>query len=164
MHVRKAISLETDLKNLESVLRVMANDQKYTGYKLPMFYGSGSDAFIQIEQNGPRAIWMWMPANYTDNDCKLCKLYRQNLTAEDREWGVLRGGFSAFADWDEESMSYSNFEFTNSTFHCTQRPWYKQAASLSSGDVHLQYTHPYLYGGASAIMIAGMRRLNLHFI
>ncbi|KAJ3244094.1 hypothetical protein HDU78_011492 [Chytriomyces hyalinus] len=156
MHMRKAISLETNLKNLESLLRVMANDEKYTGYKLPMFYGSSSDAFIQIQQNGPRAIWMWVPENYTDNSCKLCQLYTQNFTAEERGWGVSNGGFSAFADWDEETMSYSNFEFSNSTYHCTQRPWYKQAASLNPNDVHLQYTHPYMYGGGSAGRIAGI--------
>ncbi|KAI8831800.1 hypothetical protein BJ741DRAFT_616149 [Chytriomyces cf. hyalinus JEL632] len=98
MHMRKAISLETNLKNLESVLRVMANDEKYTGYKLPMFYGTSRDAFIQIQQNGSRAIWTWMPSNYTDNDCKMCQLYTQNFTAEERGWGLSRGGFSAFAD------------------------------------------------------------------
>ncbi|TPX71325.1 hypothetical protein CcCBS67573_g06219 [Chytriomyces confervae] len=159
MHMRKAISLETNLENLESLLRVMANDEKYTGYKLPMFYGTRSDAFVQIQQTGSRAIWMWVPANYTDIDCKLCQLYTQNFTAEERGWGVSNGGFSAFADWDEDSMRYSNFEFTNSTYHCTQRPWYKQAVSLSPDDVHLQYTHPYLYGGGSAVRIAVVSKI-----
>ncbi|KAJ3231549.1 hypothetical protein HDU81_003696 [Chytriomyces hyalinus] len=136
MQMYKAITAYSNQSNLDSMLDTFANEFKYTDYKLLMFYGAQDNTGIQ------------------QPDCKICQVYRQNYTDEDWKWAVKRNGAPAWGDWDQDSWKYSNFRFDNVSYHCTQRPWYKQAASLTPDDVRAQYTPPYLFAGGNAAMIA----------
>ncbi|KAI8840808.1 hypothetical protein BJ741DRAFT_675676 [Chytriomyces cf. hyalinus JEL632] len=142
--------------NLDSLLDTFASEFKYTDYNLLMFYGAQDEAFIQLQQSGPDSIWLTTPVGYNNTDCKICQVYSQNYTDEDRKWAVKRNGSPAWGDWDQDSWKYSNFRFDNDSYHCTQRPWYKQAASLTPNNVNPQYTAPYLFSGGSTAMVAGI--------
>ncbi|TPX67821.1 hypothetical protein CcCBS67573_g07374 [Chytriomyces confervae] len=156
LQMYKAISAYGNQSNLDSLLDTFANEFKYTDYKLLMFYGARDDAFIQLQQHGSDSIWLTTPLGYNNPGCKICQLYRQNYTEEDWKWAVRQNGTPARGDWDQDSWTYSNFRFDNVSYHCTKRPWYKQAASLAPNDVRPQYTAPYLFAGGTASMIAGI--------
>ncbi|KAJ3401753.1 hypothetical protein HDU80_005731 [Chytriomyces hyalinus] len=156
LQMYKAISAYGNQSNLDSLLDTFANEFNYTDYKLIMFYGARDDAFIQLQQHGSDSIWLTTPLGYNNPGCKICQLYRQNYTEEDWKWAVRQNGTPARGDWDQDSWTYSNFRFDNVSYHCTKRPWYKQAASLAPNDVRPQYTAPYLFAGGTASMIAGI--------
>ncbi|KAJ3223831.1 hypothetical protein HDU81_008953 [Chytriomyces hyalinus] len=159
MQMYKAITAYGNQSNLDSMLDIFANEFKYTDYKLIMYYGARDDAFIQMQLPGSDSIWLTTPVGYSNPDCKICQVYRQNYTDEDWKWAVKRNGAPAWGDWDQDSWKYSNFRFDNATYHCTQRPWYKQAASLTPDAVRAQYTPPYLFAGGTAAMIAASHRI-----
>ncbi|KAJ3222814.1 hypothetical protein HDU81_009602 [Chytriomyces hyalinus] len=152
----KVISAYTNQSNLESLLLSFANEVKYTGYELNMYYGTEQDAFIQFRLSGHDAVWIKTPLGYSDPYCAICQIYQQNFTKADWEWVVKRNGSAAFGDWDEKTFTYSNFRFDNLSYYPTRRPWYKQAATLNPDTVKVQFTPPYIYAGGTVSMIAGI--------
>ncbi|KAJ3231241.1 hypothetical protein HDU78_007832 [Chytriomyces hyalinus] len=151
----KVISAYNNQSNLESLLFSFANEVKYTGYELNMYYGTQQDAFIQFQLSGHDAVWIKTPLGYNDPDCNICQTYQKNFTKADREWMVKRNGSAAYGDWDAKTFTYSNFRYDNLSYYPTRRPWYKQAATLDADNVKVQFTPPYIYAGGTVSMIAG---------
>ncbi|KAI8831785.1 hypothetical protein BJ741DRAFT_312841 [Chytriomyces cf. hyalinus JEL632] len=154
LQMYKAIPAYGNQSNLDSLLDTFANELNCTDYKLRMSYGAHDDAFIQLQRHGSDSIWLTTPVGYSKPGCKICQLYRKNLTDEEWKWAVRRNDSPAWGDWDQDSWTYSNFRFYNASYRCTQRPWYKQTANLTPNDVRPQYTAPYLFSGGTAAMIA----------
>ncbi|KAI8823824.1 hypothetical protein BJ741DRAFT_654937 [Chytriomyces cf. hyalinus JEL632] len=152
----KVISAYNNQSNLDSLLFSLANEVKFTGNELCMYYGTQQDAFIQIQLTGHDAIWIKTPLGYNDPYCSICQTYQQNFTKADREWMVKRNGSAAYGDWDDKTFTYSNFRYDNQSYYPTRRPWYKQAATLDADNVKVQFTPPYIYAGGTVSKIAGI--------
>ncbi|KAI8619335.1 hypothetical protein BC830DRAFT_1104773, partial [Chytriomyces sp. MP71] len=155
----KIINEFVDQSDPTALLIAFANEIKFTGNSLGMFYGSMSNTFIYIMGSGPDSIWMVTPPKFQDSSCKLCTKYRQNYTAKDFEWSEKLNCSVAFGDWNADTFTWSNFRFQNITYFPTQRPWFKQAIKQQGpGNATIQYVGPYLYapGGNSRISSAGM--------
>ncbi|KAI8840600.1 hypothetical protein BJ741DRAFT_705989 [Chytriomyces cf. hyalinus JEL632] len=151
----KVISAYNNQSNLESLLFSFANEVKFTGYELYMYYGTPQDAFIQFQLTGHDAIWIKTPLGYNDPYCNICQTYQQNFTKADREWMVKRNGSAAYGDWNDKTFTYSNFRYDNQSYYPTRRPWYKQAATLDADNVKVQFTPAYIYAGGTVSKIAG---------
>ncbi|KAJ3243935.1 hypothetical protein HDU77_010128, partial [Chytriomyces hyalinus] len=151
-HVYKSISVHGNQSNFDSLLNSFANEVKYTGYPLIMYYGRQDDAFIQMEGN---AIGLTIPASYRNPDCAICNAFRRNFTKEQNDWADNITMAAGNAKWDEKSWEATSFVFADSDYHCTQRPWYIQAASLTPETVRIQYTEPYIYEESGPYSLAG---------
>ncbi|KAI8840824.1 hypothetical protein BJ741DRAFT_36595 [Chytriomyces cf. hyalinus JEL632] len=143
-HVYESISVHGNQSNLDSLLNSFANEVKYTGYPLNLYYGRQDDSFIQLNA-WDRSIYLSMPVSYRNADCVICNAFRRNFTDEQTEWVDRERMAAVWAHWDEKSWEAESFGFSNSTLHCTQRPWYIQAARLTSETVRIQYTEPYVF-------------------
>ncbi|KAJ3394388.1 hypothetical protein HDU80_010495 [Chytriomyces hyalinus] len=152
-HVYKSISVHGNQSNLDSLLNSFANEVKYTGYPLIMYYGRQDDAFIQMEGN---AVGLTIPASYRNPDCVICNAFRRNFTKEQNDWADNINMAAGNAKWDERSWEATSFVFADSDYHCTQRPWYTQAASLTPETVRIQYTEPYIYEESGPYSLAGI--------
>ncbi|KAJ3247719.1 hypothetical protein HDU77_008506 [Chytriomyces hyalinus] len=159
LDMHKVISAYNNQSNLESLLFSFANEVKFTGYELNMYYGTQQDAFIQFQLSGHDAIWIKTPLGYNDPYCNICQTYQQNFTKADREWMVKRNCSAAYGDWDPKTFTYSNFRYDNLSYYPTRRPWYRQAATLDADNVKVQFTPPYIYAGGTVSMIAGKAAL-----
>ncbi|TPX71321.1 hypothetical protein CcCBS67573_g06221 [Chytriomyces confervae] len=154
-HVYKSISVHGNQSNLDSLLNSFANEVKYTGYPLNLYYGRQDDSFIQLNA-WDRSIYLSMPVSYSSTDCVICNAFRRNFTDEQTKWADRERMAAGWADWDEKSWAAENFRFSNSTLYCTKRPWYIQAASLSSETVRIQYTEPYIFVNEVSYTLAGI--------
>ncbi|KAI8840818.1 hypothetical protein BJ741DRAFT_36533 [Chytriomyces cf. hyalinus JEL632] len=152
-HVYKSISVHGNQSNLDSLLNSFANEVKYTGYPLIMYYGRQDDAFIQMEG---KAVGLAIPASYRNPDCVICNAFRRNFTKEQNDWDDHITMAAGNAEWDEKSWAATGFAFADSDYHCTQRPWYIQAASLTPETVRIQYTEPYIYEESGPYSLAGI--------
>ncbi|KAJ3394389.1 hypothetical protein HDU80_010496, partial [Chytriomyces hyalinus] len=156
VHMYKSISAYGNQTNLDSILSIFANEVKYTGYNLIMYYGRRDDAFLQLEVTAKRAIWITNPAGYQNPDCLICQQVRDSLAQANVNWATRQDTSAAWADWNQESFKAGNFSFSDQSYHCTKRPWYTQAASLNLDNVHVQYTEPYIFAGGIASSLAGI--------
>ncbi|KAI8831796.1 hypothetical protein BJ741DRAFT_312987 [Chytriomyces cf. hyalinus JEL632] len=152
-HVYKSISVHGNQSNLDSLLNSFANEVEYTGYPLIMYYGRQDDAFIQMEG---KAVGLSIPASYRNPDCVICNALRRNFTKEQNDWADHTTMAAGNAKWDEKSWADTSFVFSDSVYHCTQRPWYIQAASLTTETVRIQYTEPYIYEDDGPSSLAGI--------
>ncbi|KAJ3401752.1 hypothetical protein HDU80_005730 [Chytriomyces hyalinus] len=155
LHMYKAISAYNNQSNIDSIFYSFANEVKYTKYDLVMYYGSPDNAYIMLQKSGPKSVWITTPIGYNNPDCRLCQYYQQNYTAVDFELAGQRNGSAAWGDWDEDSWVFSNFRYDNTSYYCTRRPWYRQAARLSPDNVYPQYTSPYIFAGGTSNLVAG---------
>ncbi|TPX74295.1 hypothetical protein CcCBS67573_g04446 [Chytriomyces confervae] len=156
VHMYKSISAYGNQSNFDSILSIFANEVKYTGYNLIMYYGRRDDAFLQLEVTAERAIWITTPADYQDPECLICQQLRDSLTRAHVNQATRRNMSAAWADWNQESFKAGNFSFSDQPYQCTKRPWYKQAASLSPDNVHVQYTEPYIFAGGIISSLSGI--------
>ncbi|KAJ3398230.1 hypothetical protein HDU80_009122, partial [Chytriomyces hyalinus] len=161
LHMYKAISAYNNQSNIDSIFYSFANEVKYTKYDLVMYYGSPDNAYIMLQKSGPKSVWITTPIGYNNPDCRMCQYYQQNYTAINFELARQRNGSAAWGDWDEDSWVFSNFRYDNTSYYCTRRPWYKQAARLSPDNVYPQYTSPYIFAGGTSNLVAGMDELHL---
>ncbi|KAJ3238760.1 hypothetical protein HDU78_003322 [Chytriomyces hyalinus] len=155
LHMYKAISAYNNQSNIDSIFYSFANEVKYTKYDLVMYYGSPDNAYIMLQKSGPKSVWITTPIGYSNPDCRLCQYYQQNYTTVDFELAGQRNGSAAWGDWDEDSWVFSNFRYDNTSYYCTRRPWYRQAARLSPDNVYPQYTSPYIFAGGTSNLVAG---------
>ncbi|KAI8831784.1 hypothetical protein BJ741DRAFT_312801 [Chytriomyces cf. hyalinus JEL632] len=156
LHMYKAISAYNNQSNIDSIFYSFANEVKYTKYDLVMYYGSPDNAYIMLQKSGLKSVWITTPIGYNNPDCRMCQYYQQNYTAVDFELAGQRNGSAAWGDWDEDSWVFSNFMYDNTSYYCTQRPWYRQAARLSPNNVYPQYTSPYIFAGGTSNLVAGI--------
>ncbi|KAJ3244095.1 hypothetical protein HDU78_011493 [Chytriomyces hyalinus] len=152
-HVYKSISVHGNQSNLDSLLNAFANEVKYTGYPLIMYYGRQDDAFIQMEG---KAVGLTIPTSYRNPDCVICNALRRNFTKEQNDWADHVAMAAGDAKWDETSWAAASFVASNSVYHCIQRPWYIQAASLTPETARIQYTEPYIYEESGPYSLAGI--------
>ncbi|KAJ3249602.1 hypothetical protein HDU77_007689 [Chytriomyces hyalinus] len=156
LHMHKAISAYNNQSNIDSIFYSFANEVKYTKYDLVMYYGSPDNAYIMLQKSGPKSVWITTPIGYNNPDCRMCQYYQQNYTAINFELAGQRNGSAAWGDWDEDSWVFSNFRYDNTSYYCTRRPWYQQAARLSPDNVYPQYTSPYIFAGGTSNLVAGI--------
>ncbi|KAI8840819.1 hypothetical protein BJ741DRAFT_36509 [Chytriomyces cf. hyalinus JEL632] len=155
-HMHKSISAHANQSNLDSILGIFENEVKYKGYNLIMYYGRRDDAFLQLEVTAKRAIWIATPAGDQDRDCLICQQLRDSLTRAHINWAARQNMSAAWADWDQESFKAANVSFSDQTYRCTRRPWYRQAASLNPDNVRVQFTEPYMFAGGISSALAGI--------